>query len=115
MLIGGCVTTTIGLSRGELSSMHSNAEGWYSMIYLIVAGSIIGYSLFVYALNHLPAAMVSVYAYINPIVALWLGWVLLQEPVSKRTIIAMVVTLVGVFIVNRGMSRAKRKIEYIEK
>ena len=109
MLIGGCVTTTIGLFRGEMSSMHSNAEGWYAMIYLIIAGSIIGYSLFVYALNHLPAAMVSVYAYVNPIVALWLGWILLSEPVSERTIMAMVVTMIGVFIVNRGMSKARKK------
>lgn len=109
MLIGGCITTAIGLSRGEMSAMHSNAEGWYAMLYLIIAGSIIGYSLFVYALNHLPAAMVSVYAYVNPIVALWLGWILLHEPVSERTIIAMVVTMVGVFIVNRGMSKARKK------
>jgi len=110
MLIGGCVTATIGLFRGEMSSMHSNEEGWYAMIYLIVAGSIIGYSLFVYALNHLPAAMVSVYAYVNPIVALWLGWILLNEPVSERTIMAMVVTMIGVFIVNRGMSKARKKV-----
>jgi drug/metabolite transporter (DMT)-like permease len=58
----------------------------------------------------LPATMVSVYAYINPIVALGLGYLLLSEPISQRTIYAMIVTLTGVFIVNRGMVRARKKV-----
>lgn len=108
MLICGTVTTIIGILQGELSELNAVPSGWLSMLYLIVAGSILGYSLFVYALQHLPAAMVSVYAYVNPIVALWLGSILLQESISKRTILAMVVTLVGVFIVNRGMQSVKK-------
>lgn len=110
MLICGIVTTTIGVSQKELSKLNTDPEGWLSMLYLIVAGSILGYSFFVYALQYLPAAMVSVYAYVNPIVALWLGSLLLQESISERTIIAMVVTLVGVFIVNRGMQLARKKV-----
>jgi drug/metabolite transporter (DMT)-like permease len=109
MLICGIVTSTIGILQGEISQLNSEPEGWLSMLYLIIAGSILGYSLFVYALQHLPAAMVSIYAYVNPIVALWLGSLLLQESISQRTIFAMVVTLVGVFIVNRGMQLSRKK------
>ncbi len=109
MLICGIVTSLIGILQGEISQLNSEPEGWLSMLYLIIAGSILGYSLFVYALQHLPAAMVSVYAYVNPIVALWLGSLLLQESISQRTIFAMVVTLVGVFIVSRGMQLSRKK------
>ena len=109
MLTGGCITTLVGLFRGESSHLNTNPDGWYAMLYLIIAGSVIGYSLFVYAMQKLPAAMVSVYAYINPIVALWLGTIFLNESVSTRTIVAMIVTLTGVYIVNRGMSLSLRK------
>jgi drug/metabolite transporter (DMT)-like permease len=79
------------------------------MIYLIVAGSILGYSLFVYALRYLPAQQVSVYAYVNPIVAVFLGWLLLKEKISPMAIYAMFVTMIGVYLVNRGMSAARKK------
>ena len=110
MFLAGIITTIIGTFRGEWPLLNSDAEGWWAMIYLIIAGSILGYSLFVYAMYNLPATMVSVYAYINPIVALGLGYLLLKEPISQRTIYAMVVTLAGVFIVNRGMIRARKKV-----
>lgn len=110
MFLAGIITTIIGTFRGEWPLLNSEAEGWWAMIYLIIAGSILGYSLFVYAMYNLPATMVSVYAYINPIVALGLGYLLLKEPISQRTIYAMVVTLAGVFIVNRGMIRARKKV-----
>jgi drug/metabolite transporter (DMT)-like permease len=109
MLLAGTITTIIGMIKGEIPLLNSDAEGWWAMIYLIIAGSILGYSLFVYAMYHLPATMVSVYAYINPIVALGLGYLLLKEPISERTVYAMIVTLTGVFIVNRGMVRARKK------
>ncbi len=110
MLLAGAITVIIGILKGEVPLLNSDAEGWWAMVYLIIAGSIFGYSLFVYAMYYLPATMVSVYAYINPIVALGLGYLLLHEPISKRTVYAMLITLTGVFIVNRGMIRARRKI-----
>ena len=68
-------------------------------------GSIIGYTLFVYAMRELPAQQVSIYAYVNPIVAVFLGWVFLQEQISQRSIMAMFITVFGVYLVNRGMQR----------
>lgn len=107
MMICGSVTTVLGLMMGEGRKINFEPTGWYALIYLVIAGSIIGYSLFVYAMDRLPATIVSVYAYINPIVAIWLGLVILKEPISTRTLIAIGITLVGVFIVNRGMVRQK--------
>jgi drug/metabolite transporter (DMT)-like permease len=103
MLIGGAITTCIGLWQGETAQLNSEANGWWAMLYLVIAGSIIGYSLFVYAMRHLPAQQVSVYAYVNPIVALFLGWLLLNEPVGMQAVYAMLVTSAGVYLVNRGM------------
>lgn len=107
MMISGSVTTVLGLMMGEGRKINFDATGWYALIYLVIAGSIIGYSLFVYAMDRLPATIVSVYAYINPIVAIWLGLVILKEPISTKTLIAIGITLVGIFIVNRGMVRQK--------
>jgi drug/metabolite transporter (DMT)-like permease len=107
MMICGSVTTVLGLMMGEGRKINFDPTGWYALIYLVIAGSIIGYSLFVYAMDRLPATIVSVYAYINPIIAIWLGLVILKEPISTKTLIAIAITLVGVFIVNRGMVRQK--------
>ena len=108
MFLCGAFTAFLGLITGEKIAADTPAEGWWAMLYLIIAGSIIGYSLFVYALHHLPATLVSVYAYVNPIVALWLGWLILSEPVSPKSIYAMIITLSGVYLVNIGMRRAAR-------
>ena len=106
MMICGSITTVIGLCMGEARKINFEPSGWYALFYLVIAGSILGYSLFVYAMDHLPATIVSVYAYINPIVAIWLGLLLLKEPISFKTIVAIGVTLIGVFIVNLGRKRA---------
>ena len=107
MMICGSITTTLGLLMGEGHKITFDATGWYALFYLVIAGSILGYSLFVYAMDRLPATIVSVYAYINPIVAIWLGLVILNEPISTKTLIAIGITLVGVFIVNKGRVKSK--------
>jgi drug/metabolite transporter (DMT)-like permease len=106
MFLCGGITAIAGLLKGEELSASIASEGWWAMLYLIIAGSIIGYSLFVYALHHLPATLVSVYAYVNPIVALWLGWLILAEPVTMKAVYAMIITLAGVYLVNLGIRRS---------
>jgi drug/metabolite transporter (DMT)-like permease len=107
MMICGSVTTILGLLIGEGKKITFDPTGWYALFYLVVAGSILGYSLFVYAMDRLPATIVSVYAYVNPIVAIWLGLVILNEPISVKTLIAIGITFVGVFIVNKGRATSK--------
>ncbi len=107
MLLCGLITTLMGIYRDEWKSLPGDWSGWWAVIYLVIAGSVLGYSLFVYALRYLPAQQVSVYAYVNPIVAVFLGWLLLNESISEKSIAAMAVTIIGVFLVNRGMLKVK--------
>ena len=66
------------------------------MAYLVVFGSIVGYSAYSYALRHAPATIVGTYAYVNPVIAVLLGWLLLREPIHARTFGAMSMILVAV-------------------
>ena len=107
MFLCGSITAVVGLARGEASQLPTTMPGWWSMLYLVIVGSIIGYTLFVYAMRELPAQQVSVYAYVNPIVAVFLGWMFLNEQISHRSLMAMCITVLGVYLVNRGMQRYK--------
>ena len=66
------------------------------MAYLVVFGSIVGYSAYAYALRHASATIVGTYAYVNPVIAVLLGWLLLDEPITARTLVAMSLILVAV-------------------
>ena len=81
----------------------------FSFVYLVIAGSILGYTAYVYLLGHVSAAKASTYAYVNPIIAVVLGWMFANEPLALRTIIAAGVTLAGVAIITltQGASGAK--------
>jgi drug/metabolite transporter (DMT)-like permease len=102
MLICGSITTVLGFILGEEIPFHAVQDTWLSFVYLIVFGSIIGYSSFCYALSKLPATLVSIYTFVNPIVAITLGWIILQEPITWKTIVAVVVTIAGIAIVKYG-------------
>jgi drug/metabolite transporter (DMT)-like permease len=73
-----------------------------AVIYLICFGSVIGYSAYLYALDQLPVSIISIYNYINPIVALFLGWLIYREPVGIREVAAMLVIFLGVTLVKRS-------------
>lgn len=107
MFLCGSITAAVGFAKGEATQLPTTMPGWWSMMYLVIVGSIIGYTFFVYAMRALPAQQVSVYAYVNPIVAVFLGWLFLNEQISQRSLMAMCVTVLGVYLVNRGMQRYK--------
>jgi drug/metabolite transporter (DMT)-like permease len=69
------------------------------LLYLVTFGSIVGYSAFIYALQHLPIAIVSTYNYVNPVVAIFLGWLFYREPLGWREFAAMGIIFFGVAIV----------------
>ncbi|MGH7701068.1 MAG: EamA family transporter [Gemmatimonadales bacterium] len=89
MLAGGAFVTLVGLALGEAGVWRFSAAGMGALAYLVVFGSIVGYSAYAYALRHAPATIVGTYAYVNPVVAVLLGWAILDEPVSLRTFAAM--------------------------
>ncbi|TNE71045.1 hypothetical protein EP331_10400 [bacterium] len=83
------------------------ANAWYSLVYLIVFGSILSYIAYMHALKHFMPTRVSIYAYINPIVAIWLGWLILDETLTVFMFLSSLVTILGVWMVNRGYAKAK--------
>jgi drug/metabolite transporter (DMT)-like permease len=78
-----------------------SARGILALLYLIFFGSIVGYSAYAYAMDRLPVAVVSIYPYVNAIVAVWLGWLFYREPFGVREAIAMVIIFASVAVVKR--------------
>jgi drug/metabolite transporter (DMT)-like permease len=68
-------------------------------LYLVIFGSIVGYSAYVYAMANLPVALVSLYTYVNPIVAVFLGWLFYREAFGRFELAGMAIIFVGVAIV----------------
>lgn len=105
MLFGGLVLAASGLVLGEWASFAYNSRTIGALIYLIFAGAIAGFSAYAYALKHLPVATVSLYAYINPIIAVVLGTLVLGEPLSPRLAAAGAVVLAGMALVRQPADR----------
>jgi drug/metabolite transporter (DMT)-like permease len=107
MVIGGGILVAIGLLLGEGPAWHLHGAGLGAMAYLIVFGSIVGYTAYGYALEHASATVVGTYAYVNPVVAVALGWLVLHEPVTARMLAAMALILGAVLWIQLA-SRAPR-------
>ncbi len=84
-----------------------SARGATAIVYLAIFGSIVGYTCYVIALERLPVALVSVYTYVNPVVAAALGWWMYREPFGRREMAALAVILAGVALVKRAGSRQR--------
>ena len=110
MLWAGLVLTVVGTLIGEWGGMHFSARSAGALLYLIVFGSIVAYSAYMYAIQKLPLPLVSTYAYINPIVALVLGWLVLSEPLGLRELGAGLVILLGVALVKTSPKELARLV-----
>jgi len=102
MLFGGLWLVPASLLFDDLSTVSWSAEAVYSLIYLIIFGSIVAYACFSYALRNLPMTIVSLYAYVNPVVAVLLGWLFLDEKLNMKIGMAILITVSGIYIVNKG-------------
>jgi drug/metabolite transporter (DMT)-like permease len=96
MLVGGSVVALVGTALGEWGRWHLAGRGVLALGYLVMFGSIVGYSAYGYALRHAPATIVGTYAYVNPVIAVLLGWVFLREPITGRMVAAIGLTLAAV-------------------
>jgi drug/metabolite transporter (DMT)-like permease len=83
-------------------SIQWKLSGVLAVLYLVFFGSIVAYSAYVYCLDKLPVSMVSIYTYINPLVAVSLGWLFYREPVGSREFWAMAIIFTGVYLVKRS-------------
>ena len=99
MLWAGVMLTLAGTLIGEWGAMSFSGRSAGALLYLVVFGSIVAYSAYMYAIQKLPLPLVSTYSYVNPIVALVLGWLVLSEPLGWREGGAALVILLGVALV----------------
>jgi drug/metabolite transporter (DMT)-like permease len=99
MLFGGVALVIAGTVHGEWPVLVFTPRTASAIAYLVVFGSIVGFSAYAYALKHLPVATVSLYAYVNPVIAVLLGTLVLGERLSPRLIIAGAIVLAGMGLV----------------
>ena len=102
MFFGGLFLIPLSLIFDDYSKIQWTPGAVYSLLYLIVIGSVIAYACYQYAIKTLPMTIVSLYAYINPLVAILLGWIILDERFNMGIAIGMIVTIGGIYIVNRS-------------
>lgn len=106
MLIAGIIMLFVcGVSGKYVNLIEADTSALWSLLYLIVIGSLLTYSAYVFAISKLPPTQVSVYAYINPIVAIFLGWLILHEQMGINVITGTLITLGGVFLVNKEFKK----------
>jgi drug/metabolite transporter (DMT)-like permease len=110
MIAGGILCLLVGGLSGELrefSLSEVSARAALAWLYLVVFGSLVAFTAFIWLLGVTSIAKVGTYAYVNPIVAVLLGWAVLGEPVTLRTVIAAAVILLGVALVNVEWGRKR--------
>jgi drug/metabolite transporter (DMT)-like permease len=105
MLFSGVMLLAIGTVAGEWKHLAFTTRTVTAMVYLVLVGSIVGYSSYVYALKYLRVSTVSLYAYVNPVIAVLLGTLILSEPFSLRILVASALVFGGVAIVRAAPSR----------
>jgi drug/metabolite transporter (DMT)-like permease len=112
MMIGGAVLVVAGLLRGELSLIHVDAFSARSIValaYLVTIGSWVGFTSYVWLLRNARTSLVSTYAYVNPVVAVFLGWLILDETVTIRTFVAGATVVIGIAIIISTGGAARRE------
>ena len=112
-LAGGAILLMVGWLSGEFHAFHLAAvslRSWTALAYLIVFGSGIGFSAYIYILHKSTPARVGTYAFVNPVVALFLGWVIAGETITLRTILAAGVILTAVILVITAPHRIPERV-----
>lgn len=102
MLAGGILLTLASAAMGEFQKFHPTTvsrAAWLSLLYLIVAGSIVGFTAYVWLLHHQSPTKVGTYAYVNPIVAVVLGYFFAGEPIGLRTVLGTAFVIVSVVVI----------------
>jgi len=110
MLGGSVALVAIGLAQGEGAQLHLSQvsmQSWIGWIYLVTFGSLIGFTAYIYLLKTVSPAKASTYAYVNPLVAVFLGWAIAGESVTMRTIAAAAIILTGVAMITVSQGRSE--------
>jgi drug/metabolite transporter (DMT)-like permease len=108
MLGGGAALLLVAGLHGDFTRFDVNAvspRSWLAFVYLVGIGSLVGYSTFVWLMKNCAPAHVATYGYVNPIVAVFLGWLILDEPISTRTLIASTIIIASVVLITLEKSK----------
>lgn len=102
MLLGGAILLVLSASFGEMHPMpHISLRAALALLYLVIFGSLLGFTAFVWLLARMPATRVSSHAYVNPIVAIALGYFIAGETITLRTLAGAALVLISVFLILR--------------
>ena len=107
MIFGGAMMVLVGTAAGEWGRATLTPRTAGAVVYLALAGSVVGFAAFSYALQHLPVAIVSFHNYINPVIAVALGTLVLGEPFHARMLVSAAIIVAGVLLV--GPAGGNRK------
>ena len=99
MIFAGGVNLIISLVHGDLHTTQWTARGISAVVYLIIFGSWVGFTAYIWLLEHVPTPKVATYAYVNPVVAVFLGWLILHEQVDRYIALGTVVIVAAVALV----------------
>jgi drug/metabolite transporter (DMT)-like permease len=102
MVAAGLIDGAAGLALGDYRRATFNLTSWAAIGYLVVFGSWIGYSAYIWLLRHVPTSKVATYAYVNPVVAVFLGWVFLGESVDRYLLAGAAIVVPAVALVTRS-------------
>lgn len=111
MLAGGALLVVLGLATGEAGVVDPAAvslRSWLALLYLIVFGSLVGFTAYIWLLGVSTPARVSTYAYVNPVVAVLLGWALASEPLTPRMVVAAAIIVCAVAAITTGQATRRR-------
>src|SRR6202012_3390294 len=107
----GAGNFAFALLAGDLSRATWSSRSVAAMLYLVVCGSWIGYTAYIWLLAHVPTSKVSTYAYVNPVVAVFLGWLILHERVTGFILAGSAVVVLSVILVTSAKVKAKAAAE----
>jgi len=111
MVAAGVANLMFAVVAGDFSHVVWTARGVGATLYLVVCGSWIGYTAYIWLLGHVPTSKVSTYAYVNPVVAVFLGWLVLREPIDAYILAGSAVVIASVVLVTSAQVTRKPKAE----
>ena len=111
MTAAGLANLMFALVAGDRSRVVWTSRGVGATLYLVVCGSWIGYTAYIWLLGHVPTSKVSTYAYVNPVVAVFLGWLVLHEPIDAYILAGSAVVIASVILVTSAQVTSKPKME----
>jgi drug/metabolite transporter (DMT)-like permease len=109
MIFSGVVNALLALAFRDFRHADWSRPGWFAILYLVTFGSLVGFTAYIWLLEHVPTPKVATYAYVNPVVAVFLGWLFRGEHIDRYMVIGMVVIIGAVILVTTSKLRSKRR------